>query len=59
VPVLGFQGVHTERDVTTRPDVIIKNKNRKKSIMIDVVIPADKNVTQKEAEKALKTIVYV
>jgi hypothetical protein len=34
--------------------VIIKNKKEKTRILIDVATPADRNVTQTEAEKKLK-----
>jgi hypothetical protein len=55
VTVLWNQAVHTDREVTAkRPDIIIKNKKEKTCTMIDVVIPADKNVVKKEAEKRLK-----
>jgi len=37
-----------------RPDIIIKNKKEKTYLLIDVAVPADKNVVQKEAEKKLK-----
>jgi hypothetical protein len=37
-----------------RPDRIIKNKKDKTCLLIDVAIPSDKNVIQKEAEKKLK-----
>ena len=37
-----------------RPDIIIKNKKEKTCTLIDVPIPADRNVEQKEAEKKLK-----
>ena len=37
-----------------RPDIIIKNKKEKTCTLIDVAIPADRNVVQKEAEKKLK-----
>jgi hypothetical protein len=40
--------------VVTRPDIIIKNKNEKTCTLIDVAIPADRNVMQNEAEKKLK-----
>jgi hypothetical protein len=40
--------------MTSRPDAIIKNKKEKTCILVDVAIPADRNVTQKEAEKKLK-----
>jgi len=55
VTVLWNQAVHTDREVTTnRPDIIIKNKKEKTCTLIDVAIPADRNVVQKEAEKKLK-----
>jgi len=39
------------REVTANmPDIIIKNKKDKTCTVIDVAIPADKNVVQKEAE---------
>jgi hypothetical protein len=45
----------TEREVTAnRPDIIIKNKKEKIYTLIDVAIPADRNVVQKEVEKWLK-----
>jgi len=48
------QAVHTDREVTAnRPDIIIKNKNEKTCTLIDVAIPADRIVVQKEAEKKL------
>ena len=52
VTVLWNQAVHTDREVTAnRPDIIIKNKNEKTCTLIDVAIPADKNV-QKEVERS-------
>ena len=49
------QTVHTDREViANRPDIIIKNKKEKTCTLIDVAIPADRNVVQKEAEKKLK-----
>ena len=50
-----IQAVHTDREVTAnRPDIILKNKKEKTCTLIDVAIPADRNVVQKEAEKQLK-----
>jgi hypothetical protein len=47
--------VHTAREVTANgPDVIIKSKKEKKRTVIDVAIPADRNVTPKEAARKLK-----
>jgi hypothetical protein len=40
--------------LANRPDIIIKNKKDKTCLLIDVVIPSDKNVIQKEPEKKLK-----
>jgi len=55
VTVLWNQAVHTEREVTAnRPDIIIKNKKEEICTLIDVAIPADRNVVQQEAEKKLK-----
>jgi len=53
--VLWNQAVHTDREVTAnRPDIIIKNNKEKTCTLIDVAIPADRNVVQKEEEKKLK-----
>jgi hypothetical protein len=55
ITVLWNQAVHTDREVAAnRPDIKIKNKKEKTCILIDVAIPADRNVVQKEAEKKLK-----
>ena len=55
VTVLWNQAVHTDREVTAnKPDIIIKNKKEKTCTLIDVAIPTDRNVVQKEAEKKLK-----
>jgi len=53
--MLWNQAVHTDREVTAnKPDIIIKNKKEKTCTLIDVAIPADRNVEQKEVEKKLK-----
>ena len=53
VTVLWNQAVHTDREVTAnRPDIIIKNKKEKTCTLIDVAIPAHRNVVQKEAERS-------
>ena len=55
VTVLWNQAVHTDREVTAnRPDIIIKNTKEKTCTLIDVAIPADRNVVLKEVEKKLK-----
>ena len=60
VTVLCNQAVYRGREVTAnRPDIILKNKKEKTCTLIDVAIPADRNVVQKEAEKKLNTRVYV
>ena len=52
--MLWNQAVHTDREVTAkRPDIIIKNKKEETCTLIDVAIPADRNVVQKEVEKGL------
>ena len=54
VTVLWNQAVHAGREVTAnRLDIIIKNKKEKTCTLIDVAIPADRNIVQKEAEKKL------
>jgi hypothetical protein len=41
-----------DREVTAnRPDIIIKNTKGKTYTLIDVAIPEDRNVVQKETEK--------
>ena len=53
--MLWNQAVHTDREVTAnRPDIIIENIKEKTCTLIDVAIPADRNVVRKEAEKKLK-----
>jgi hypothetical protein len=47
------RGAHREV-MANRTDVIIKNIKEKTCILIDVAIPADRNVMQKEAENKLK-----
>jgi len=55
VTVLWNQAVNTDREVTAnRPAIIIKNDKEKTCTLIGVVITADRNVVQKEAEKKLK-----
>ena len=44
--------VHTDREFTAnRPYIAIKNKEEETFLLIDVAVPADRNVMQKEAEK--------
>ena len=60
VTVLWNQAVHTDREVTAnRSDIIITNKKEETCTLIDVAVPADRNIVQKEAENNLKYRVYV
>lgn len=53
--VLYNEQVHTDRMISAnKPDIIIKDKQNKQCQLIDVAIPADHNLIQKEAEKMLK-----
>jgi len=55
VTVMGHQTAYTDRDITAnRADIIIENKKYITCILIDVAIPMDRNVMQKEADKKLK-----
>ena len=55
VTVMWNEAAHAYREVTAnRPDIIIKIKKVKPCTLLDVVIPADRNVVQKEVGKKLK-----
>jgi hypothetical protein len=55
ITVLCNQEVQTDREVLgNRPDLIMKNKKDKICLLIDVAIPSDRNLVNKEAEKKLK-----
>ena len=44
--------VHVDREVMTNiPGIIIKNKQGETCMLVDMAVPADRNVTQKETEK--------
>jgi hypothetical protein len=45
--------------MANRPDIITRNMKKKTCILIDVAIPADRNVIQKETENKLNIRVYV
>ena len=50
--MLRNQAVHTDREVTVnRTDIIIKNTKEKTCTLIDVAIPADRNVVKRKREK--------
>jgi hypothetical protein len=54
VTELRNKGVQTDRVLADRPDIIIKNKNYQNYLLIDVAIPSDRNIIQKESEEKLK-----
>jgi hypothetical protein len=55
VTMLWNQTVNTEREVTeNRPDIIIKNEKEEVCILIDVAIPTQRNIVQKEGEKKMQ-----
>jgi hypothetical protein len=45
---------NNNNNTANRPDIVIKNKKEKTCTLLDVAIPADRYVVQKEAEKKLK-----
>lgn len=55
VTVMWDTQIQTDRHIPgNKPDIVIKDKITKTCLIIDVAIPADENVNQKEAEKILK-----
>jgi hypothetical protein len=47
--------VQTDRTIpSNKPDIIIRDNEKRTCILIDVAIPGDRNVIRKEAEKILK-----
>jgi len=51
VTVFWNPAVHTDREIrANRPDIIIKNKKEKTCTLIDMAIPADRNVVQNEVK---------
>ena len=54
------QAVHTEREVTAnRSYIIIKNIKEKTCTLIDMIIPADRNVVKRKRKRSQNTRVYV
>jgi hypothetical protein len=54
ITVLWNQGIQTDRVVlANRPNIIIKNTKDKICFLINVAIPWDRNVIEKESEKKL------
>ena len=55
VTILWNQQVRTDRTITNnKPDIIIRDNEKRTCILIDVAISADSNVIKKEAEKNFK-----
>ena len=55
VTILWGFTVHTDRKIdANRPDIIIKDHREKPCIMLDVAVPADKNISVKELQKPSK-----
>jgi hypothetical protein len=55
-----MESAHTDSEFTANsPDIIMQIKQVKTCTLIDVAIPTDRNVVQKEAEKKINTRVYI
>lgn len=55
VTILWDMQIQTDRTIgANKPDIVIKDLTRRECIIIDVAIPYDGNVIEKEAEKRLK-----
>ena len=55
VTILWNQQVQTDRTIpNNKPDIIIRDNNKRTCMLMDVAIPGDKNVIRKEAEKILE-----
>ena len=53
--ILWNQQVQTDRTIpSNKPNIIIRDNEKRTCILIDVANPGDRNVTKKEAEKILK-----
>jgi hypothetical protein len=49
------QKVQTDRNIpSNKPDIIIRDNEKRSSMLIDVAISGDRNVIKKETEKILK-----
>ena len=54
VTIFGNQQVGTDRTIpNNKPDIIIRDNEKRTCILIDVAISGDSNVIKKEAEKIL------
>jgi hypothetical protein len=55
VTILWNQQVQTDRTIpNNKPDIIIRDNEKGTRVLIDVAIPGDRNVINKEAKKILK-----
>jgi hypothetical protein len=55
VTILWTQQVQTDRTIpNNKPDIIIRDNEKRTCMIIDVALPGDRNVIKKEAEKILK-----
>jgi hypothetical protein len=55
VTILWNQQVQTDRTIpNNQPDIVIRDNEKGTCMLIDVAVPGDRNVIQKEAEKILK-----
>jgi hypothetical protein len=55
VTIMWNQQVQTDRTIpNNKPDIVIRDNEKGSCMLIDIPIPGDRNVIQKEAEKILK-----
>ena len=54
VIILWDTPIHTDKDTANRPDIVIKDKKENKCIFIDMSVPSERNVANKETEKLSK-----
>ena len=55
VTILWDFPIHTDRTIkANRPDIVVKDLKKKKCTLIDMTVPADRNIAQKEFEKLSK-----
>ena len=55
VTILWNQQVQTDKTLpNNKPDIVIRDNEKRTCMLIDVAIPGDRNVIKKEAEKILK-----
>ena len=55
ITILWDMSIHTDRTIAAnRPDIVLKNKNGKTSLLIDMTIPLDTNTSVNTTEKLNK-----